>query len=143
MKLDREALVSPKLLIGGGILLLGFALIAMLYFQAYSLGDQVIQLLQQPGGSANITSEIDKLIAERNHKHWVVMTAGIVFALMIVVISITISQTIIGPLRRTIEYTDDIALGKLGERASYWASGEVANVRDAVSDMQNQLTQVV
>jgi methyl-accepting chemotaxis protein len=142
MKLDREALVSPKLLVGGGILLLGFSLIAMLYVQTFAMGDEIIQALQaaNPG---DLSPRVEQLMAERDGRQTLASVVSILFAVMIAIVAIAVSQSIIGPLRRTIEYAGGIAEGKLGDRAEFWASGEVANVRDAVSDMQEQLTQVV
>ncbi len=140
MKFDKAALVSPKLLAGGGILLLFFSAIFWFYLGAYNVGSEIVHLLQEPNPD---TTRISQLIADRNSDHRTLLVLMGMFTLLICVVAVAISQSIIGPLRRTIEYADGIAKGRLGERAQYWASGEVANVRDAVSDMQDQLTDVV
>ncbi len=142
MKFDREALVSPKLLAAGGVLLLCFGLVVWLYLNTHSVASDIIDLLQQPPGSQD-GSRLNELMAQRDAGHRILMITMGIFMLLVMAVSIAVSQSIIGPLRRTIEYADGIAKGRLGERASYWASGEVANVRDAVSDMQEQLTGVV
>ncbi len=143
MKFDREALVSPKLLAAGSILLLCLSVIAWLYFNTHATATEIIQLLQQPPLGSQDDLRLHELMAQRDSGHWVLIIAMGIFMILIAVVSVAVSQSIIGPLRRTIEYADGIAKGQLGERASYWASGEVANVRDAVSDMQERLTAVV
>lgn len=142
MKLDREALVSPKLLAGGGILLLCFSLIMWLYFDTYATATEIIHLLQQAAGPQE-NLRLRELVAERSSGHWILTVVMGIFMVLVGAVSLAVSQSIIGPLRRTVEYADDIAKGHLGQRATYWASGEVASVRDAVSDMQEQLTAVV
>ncbi len=140
MKLDREALVSPKLLAAGGILLLFFSVIVWLYLGTHQSGGEIIQLLQARDPD---TARLSRLLAERASDHRLLLVMMGLFVLVIGLVAVAVSQSIIGPLRRTIEYANGIAGGKLGERATYWASGEVANVRDAVSDMQDQLSDVV
>lgn len=139
MTLDRAALVSPKLLAGAITLLIGLFLIALAHYRVVGVGDEMLQLLQQGTGSAQVSR-----LAERWESVQTLMSiAWVIAVIVILVVAISISQSLIGPLRRTIEYAGGIAKGRLGTRATYWASGEVKNVREAVSDMQEQLTSVV
>ncbi len=142
MKIDREALVSPKLLAGAGVLLAYFSVIVWLYLDIHSAGDQIIQQLQQADGVVDSQRLLEAEQARQSDHRLLTVVMGF-FVVLVCGVSIAISLSLIGPLRRTIEYANGIAAGRLGSRARYWASGEVANVRDAVSDMQEQITRVV
>ena len=142
MKIDREALVSPKLLAGAGVLLAWFSVIVWLYLDIHSAGDQIIQQLQQADSVVDSQWLLEAEQARQSDHRLLSVVMGL-FVVLVCGVSIAISLSLIGPLRRTIEYANGIAAGRLGSRARYWASGEVANVRDAVSDMQEQITRVV
>ena len=142
MKIYREALLSPKLLAGAGVLLAWFSVIVWLYLDIHSAGDQIIQLLQQADGVVDSQRLLEAEQARQLDHRLLTVVMGL-FVVLVCGVSIAISLSLIGPLRRTIEYANGIAAGRLGSRAHYWASGEVANVRDAVSDMQEQITGVV
>ena len=142
MKIDREVFISPKLLMGSAIILGCFSAVVWLYLDVHRIGDQIIQLLQPADGAAD-SRQLLALEQARESKHRLLIVVMGLFAMLVYGVNTTVSLVTVGPLRRTVEYANRIATGRLGARASFWASGEIASVRDAVSDMQEQITHVI